>query len=117
MPTVSVGAMSPRNARLPARGDAAGFTIGVAPGPPCCGLRLDRPGASHARRASAPASDPSLDTEDDDPPIDDAAVVDEDDTAEEELAESGVDLTEASELDADNVLADEESAWVVQAPD
>ncbi|MBS0425656.1 MAG: hypothetical protein JSR41_00030 [Proteobacteria bacterium] len=68
-------------------------------------------------KASAPASDPSLDTEDDDLPIDDAAVVDEDDTAEEELAESGVDLTEASELDADNVLADEESARVVQAPD
>ncbi|RYF84237.1 MAG: hypothetical protein EOO29_00435 [Comamonadaceae bacterium] len=31
--------------------------------------------------------------------------------------ETGVDLSEASELDADHVLADEEAARVVQAPD
>lgn len=31
--------------------------------------------------------------------------------------EAGVDFSEASELDADHVLADEEAARVVQAPD
>lgn len=66
---------------------------------------------------SARVSDPSLDTEVDDLPVDDAAAVDDDETPEEELAESGLDLSEASELDADNVLADEESARVLQAPD
>ncbi|MDN4586955.1 hypothetical protein DBA29_00360 [Xenophilus aerolatus] len=66
---------------------------------------------------SARVPDPSLDTEDDDLPVDDAATVDDDETPEEELAESGLDLSEASELDADNVLADEESARVLQAPD
>lgn len=68
--------------------------------------------------SSARVPDPSLDSEnDDDLPVDDAATVDDDETPEEELAESGLDLSEASELDADNVLADEESARVVQAPD
>ena len=38
-------------------------------------------------------------------------------TISQELVESGLDLSEASELDADNVLADEESARVLQAPD
>ena len=66
---------------------------------------------------SARVPDPSPDTEDDDLPVDDAATVDDDETPEEELAESGLDLSEASELDADNVLADEESARVLQAPD
>ena len=31
--------------------------------------------------------------------------------------ETGIDLTDASDLDADNVTADEEGARVVQAPD
>ena len=31
--------------------------------------------------------------------------------------ETGIDLTDASELDADNVLADEEFDRVIQAPD
>jgi len=66
---------------------------------------------------SARVPDSSFDTEDDDLPVDDAATVDDDETPEEELAESGLDLSEASELDADNVLADEESARVLQAPD
>jgi len=44
---------------------------------------------------------------------------DEDDTdVTDELAgETGLDLTDASELDADNVPADEESDRVMQAPD
>ena len=68
-------------------------------------------------KPSARVPDPALDPEADDLPVDDAASVDDDETQEEELAESGLDLSEASELDADNVLADEESARVVQAPD
>lgn len=39
-------------------------------------------------------------------------------SAPEELEEeTGIDLTDASELDADNVPADEEMGRVVQAPD
>ncbi|MDI3383542.1 hypothetical protein ACFPPF_14020 [Xenophilus aerolatus] len=66
---------------------------------------------------SARVPDPALDDEADDLPVDDAAAVDDDETPNEELTESGLDLSEASELDADNVLADEESARVLQAPD
>ena len=35
----------------------------------------------------------------------------------DDLAEAGVDLTDASDLDADNVPADEEFDRVMQAPD
>jgi hypothetical protein len=66
---------------------------------------------------SARVPEPAVDDETDDLPVDDNEAVDEDETPEEELVESGLDLSEASELDADNVLADEESARVVQAPD
>lgn len=66
---------------------------------------------------SARVSDPAVEEEADDLPVDDAAAGEDDETPEEELVESGLDLSEASELDADNVLADEESARVVQAPD
>ncbi|MDM0113590.1 hypothetical protein QTI66_15630 [Variovorax sp. J22R133] len=42
----------------------------------------------------------------------------DDPDAPDELAdETGLDLTDASELDADNVLADEEFDRVMQAPD
>jgi hypothetical protein len=64
------------------------------------------------------------------PPIDEAEDVDDelntdateadevDDEAPELVAEeSGIDLTDASELDADNVPADEEHDRVVHAPD
>lgn len=68
------------------------------------------------------------------PPVDDAEDVDDalsiddgeaaesdddiDDEAPEELAEeTGIDLTDASELDADNVPADEEHDRVLHAPD
>ena len=67
------------------------------------------------------------------PPIDEAEDVDdeldadgadaaEDDDTEDEAPElvaeeAGIDLTDASELDADNVPADEEHDRVVHAPD
>jgi len=51
-----------------------------------------------------------------DPP--EAELEDEADVPEDELEEeTGLDLTDASELDADNVLADEEFDRVMQAPD
>lgn len=43
--------------------------------------------------------------------------VDEDELDDELAEESGLDLTDASDLDADNVPADEEFDRVVQAPD
>ena len=56
--------------------------------------------------------------------IDDTAAGDDFDAAQEEeegpdelAEETGIDLTDASELDADNVPADEEHDRVVQAPD
>ncbi|MBO9650639.1 MAG: hypothetical protein J7605_19210 [Variovorax sp.] len=42
---------------------------------------------------------------------------DEDELEGELSEETGIDLTDASELDADNVLADEEFDRVIQAPD
>ena len=61
-------------------------------------------------------ADPTPDDEAaDDAPADDASI--DDDSPVEDLAESGLDLSEASDLDADNVLADEEAARVLQAPD
>ena len=42
---------------------------------------------------------------------------DEADSADELEDETGIDLTDASDLDADNVPADEENDRVVQAPD
>ena len=43
--------------------------------------------------------------------------LDEDEGADELAEESGLDLTDASDLDADNVPADEEFDRVMQAPD
>ena len=44
--------------------------------------------------------------------------LEEEEFADDELAEeSGIDLTDASDLDADNVPADEEFDRVLQAPD
>jgi hypothetical protein len=43
--------------------------------------------------------------------------LDEEEGAEELAEESGLDLTDASDLDADNVPADEEFDRVMQAPD
>lgn len=42
---------------------------------------------------------------------------DEDEATDELSEETGIDLTDASELDADNVPADEEFDRVIQAPD
>ena len=51
-----------------------------------------------------------------DPP--ESEIEDESDVPDDELEEeTGLDLTDASELDADNVLADEEFDRVMQAPD
>lgn len=50
-----------------------------------------------------------------DPP--EAELEDESDAPDELEEETGLDLTDASELDADNVLADEEFDRVMQAPD
>ena len=55
--------------------------------------------------------------------IEDESVLEDDLDAPESAApeeledETGIDLTDASDLDADNVTADEEQARVVQAPD
>ena len=50
-----------------------------------------------------------------DPP--ETEIEDEADVPDELEEETGLDLTDASELDADNVLADEEFDRVMQAPD
>lgn len=50
-----------------------------------------------------------------DPP--EAEDEDESDAPDELEEETGLDLTDASDLDADNVLADEEFDRVMQAPD
>jgi hypothetical protein len=66
-----------------------------------------------AKKRSAP---PSIEDEDDDSPVDDF----EESEAEitDDLSdETGIDLTDASELDADNVPADEEFDRVMNAPD
>jgi len=50
-----------------------------------------------------------------DPP--EAEIEDDSDAPDELEEETGLDLTDASELDADNVIADEEFDRVMQAPD
>ncbi|WP_077000633.1 hypothetical protein [Variovorax sp. KK3] len=59
-------------------------------------------------------SDEELDNE-----LTEDEAVDEEESAmaDDELSDIGVDLTDASELDADNVPADEEFDRVMQAPD
>ena len=67
-------------------------------------------------RLSAPPIEPedALGDENPDPSLDQVP----DDLGEDELtSETGIDLTDASDLDADNVPADEENDRVVQAPD
>ena len=71
-------------------------------------------------RAPAPAIEPEEPLADEE--LDQAAGDLPDELDEEELAddlaeESGLDLTDASDLDADNVPADEENDRVMQAPD
>lgn len=80
--------------------------------------------AAHPQRRDAKPSLDEAEDVDDALNVDDADAaesdddVDVDDEAPEELAEeTGIDLTDASELDADNVPADEEHDRVLHAPD
>ncbi len=75
-------------------------------------------------RPGEAADEPEIDEAEDTLPEDAEDAEDEFDEADleaeatEELSEeTGIDLTDASELDADNVLADEEFDRVIQAPD
>jgi hypothetical protein len=61
--------------------------------------------------------DPSDEQLEDDELSAEEALEEEDAEAFDELSETGIDLSDASELDADNVPADEESDRVMQAPD
>jgi hypothetical protein len=65
-----------------------------------------------AKKRPAP---PSPEDDDDDSPVDDFE--ESESEADDDLSETGIDLTDASELDADNVPADEEFARVMNAPD
>jgi len=66
-----------------------------------------------AKKRSAP---PSIEDEDDDSPVDDFEES-ESEITDDLSDETGIDLTDASELDADNVPADEEFDRVMNAPD
>jgi hypothetical protein len=72
-------------------------------------------------RPGEAADEPEIDETEDNLPEDAEDEFDEADLEAEatgELSEeTGIDLTDASELDADNVLADEEFDRVIQAPD
>jgi len=70
-----------------------------------------------AKAAATDAKGPKLpgDGEVFDPP--EAEIEDDSDAPDELEEETGLDLSDASELDADNVLADEEFDRVMQAPD
>jgi hypothetical protein len=70
-------------------------------------------------RSGAAAEEPEIDDTEDISPEEAEDEFDDDDTeATDELSEeTGIDLTDASELDADNVIADEEFDRVIQAPD
>jgi hypothetical protein len=71
-------------------------------------------------RSAVTSDDPTEDELDDELPEDEAESEGEEEDAEaaDELSEeTGIDLTDASELDADNVPADEEFDRVMQAPD
>ncbi|MBO9512814.1 MAG: hypothetical protein J7549_01755 [Variovorax sp.] len=72
-----------------------------------------RPGEA----AGEPESDDIEDTSTDEAEEEFDSAADDAEAADELSEETGIDLTDASELDADNVLADEESDRVMQAPD
>ena len=67
-------------------------------------------------RSVDPIDDPSDEEFDDELP-EEEALDDEEADAADDLSETGIDLSDASELDADNVPADEEFDRVMQAPD
>lgn len=66
--------------------------------------------------ATARAAASSEDDEEDNTPADDFEEP-ENEASEDLSEETGIDLTDASELDADNVPADEEFDRVINAPD
>ncbi|MGJ7610710.1 MULTISPECIES: hypothetical protein [unclassified Variovorax] len=66
--------------------------------------------------ATARAAASSEDDEEDNTPVDDFEEP-EDEGSDDLSEETGIDLTDASELDADNVPADEEFDRVINAPD
>ncbi len=69
-------------------------------------------------RSAESSDDPTDDELDDELPENEAEQEEDDAEAPDELSEeTGIDLTDASELDADNVPADEEFDRVMQAPD
>ena len=67
-------------------------------------------------RSVDPVDDPTEEEFEDDQLSADEALDDETEVSDE-LSETGIDLSDASELDADNVPADEEFDRVMQAPD
>ena len=67
-------------------------------------------------RSVDPVDDPTEEEFEDDQLSADEALDDETEVSDE-LSETGFDLSDASELDADNVPADEEFDRVMQAPD
>jgi hypothetical protein len=77
--------------------------------------------AEHPLRPGEAADEPEIDEteealpEEADEEFDEAEL--EAEATNELSEETGIDLTDASELDADNVLADEEFDRVIQAPD
>ena len=69
-------------------------------------------------RSVDPVDDPSDEQLEDDELPEEEAVDEADSDPPDDLSEeTGIDLSDASELDADNVPADEESDRVMQAPD
>ena len=80
-------------------------------------MKRQEPKVQPAKAAASEAKGRKLpgDGEVFDPP--EAEDEDESDAPDELEEETGLDLTDASELDADNVLADEEFDRVMQAPD
>jgi hypothetical protein len=72
--------------------------------------------AQPPQRPAPAAEEPDVDESEDDA-IEDEEADDGFEATEELSEETGIDLTDASELDADNVRADEEFDRVMQAPD
>ncbi|MGO4390036.1 hypothetical protein AB4Z46_01660 [Variovorax sp. M-6] len=69
-------------------------------------------------RSGEAADEPEIDESDDALPEEEEEFGSSEAEATDELSEeTGIDLTDASELDADNVPADEEFDRVIQAPD
>lgn len=72
---------------------------------------------THANDATRRAGTPSSPPDDGDRLIDEGFASPEDEGTDVLSEETGIDLSDASGLDADNVPVDEESGRTVQAPD